>query len=63
MVVSRDSYPIPVSHAIIELFSYEGIVKWLQRSEPFDYKMWALIRAIKAHSRTVQGLGPKVVVK
>ena len=29
--------------------NFEG----LQRLEPFDYEIWALIRATKVHSRTV----------
>ena len=35
------------------MYPYEDIVEGLQRSEPFNYKIWALVRVIKAHSRTV----------
>ena len=47
------------SRAIVEqdLYPNDGVVEKVQRSEPFDYQLWAHVRAIAVHSSTVLQFG------
>ena len=45
VIVERDLYP------------YDGVVEKVQRPEPFEYQMWAHMRAAAVHSSTVLQFG------